>query len=71
MINNFLSVYGIYYPSVTIKTRVKWRIHVYVHCNTTDTGSINVYTCCDGNCNAIRKQVKQLLASPPANSSLS
>ena len=30
MIYNFLSVYGIYYPSVTIETRVKYRIyHVY------------------------------------------
>ena len=28
MINNFLSIYGIYYPSVTIETRVKWRIYV-------------------------------------------
>ncbi len=28
MIYNFLSVYGIYYPSGTIETRVKWRIYV-------------------------------------------
>ena len=28
MIYNFLSVYGIYYPSGTIETRVKWRIFV-------------------------------------------
>ena len=26
MIYNFLSVYGIYYPSGTIETRAKWRI---------------------------------------------
>ena len=28
MIYNFLSVYGIYYPSGTIETRAKWRIIV-------------------------------------------
>ena len=27
MIYNFLSVYGIYYPSGTIETRAKWRIY--------------------------------------------
>ena len=31
MIYNFLSVYGIYYPSGTIETRVKWRIYKYYH----------------------------------------
>ena len=29
MIYNFLSVYGIYYPSGSIETRAKWRIYVY------------------------------------------
>ena len=30
MIYNFLSVYGIYYPSGTIETRAKWRIYVVI-----------------------------------------
>ena len=31
MIYNFLSVYGIYYPSGTIETRAKWRIYMVIH----------------------------------------
>ena len=30
MIYNFLSVYGIYYPSGTIETRAKWRIYMVI-----------------------------------------
>ena len=37
MIYNFLSVYGIYYPSGTIETRVKWRICLY-------NGVASIYT---------------------------
>ena len=32
MIYNFLSVYGIYYPSGTIETRAKWRIYCNERC---------------------------------------
>ncbi len=41
MIYNFLSVYGIYYPPVTIETRVKWRIYTtYIH--------LYIIECCVG-----------------------